>query len=156
MKLNLLIEGGNAKGAVLGPALGPIGIPLPKVLKKINQKTKKYEGVEVPVTLEIDEAKKEFEVEVGSPYTPALIKKELGIEKGSETPKTESVGDLSLNQVAKISEQKQEKSLSKSFKRAVKEVVGTCESMGITVEGKSAKEFLKEIEEGKYDKALKG
>lgn len=156
MKLQLLVEGGNAKGAALGPALGPIGVPLPKVLKEINQKTKKYEGIEVPVTLEIDEATKEFKVKVGSPYTSALIKKELGIEKGSGTPRTESVGNLSLDQVIKISKRKQGKSLSKDFKKTVKEVVGTCRSMGVKIEDKPAKELLKEIGKGKFDKVLKG
>lgn len=153
MKIKLLVQGGNAQGAALGPALGPLGIPLSKVLPEINEKTKQYQGIEVPVTLEIDVTTKEIKVKVGSPHTSALIKKELGIEKGSGTQ--EPVGNLSLNQLIKISKQKLGKNLSKNLKKTVKEVVGTCRSMGVQIENKSAEEFLKEIEEGKYDKELK-
>jgi large subunit ribosomal protein L11 len=82
--------------------------------------------------------------------------KELGIEKGSGKPKTEKVGDLSLEQAKKIALMKQEACLGRNLKKAAKEIVGACVSMGVTVEGKDPREVQNEIEEGKHDDLLSG
>ena len=79
-----LIEGGNATAAPpLGPALGPTGVNIGQVVSTINDKTKDFEGMEVPVTVKVDDDTSEYEVIIGTPPAPALIKEELGIEKGS-------------------------------------------------------------------------
>jgi len=109
----------------------------------------------VPVKISV-EKDRSFTVEVGTPPTTALIMKELGVEKGSGKPKTEKIGDLSLEKALKIARMKQESVLGKNIKKAVKEVVGTCVSMGATVEGKDPREVQKEIDQGKWDKQLSG
>jgi large subunit ribosomal protein L11 len=76
---------------------------------------------------------------------------ELKIEKGSGSPKTQKVGDLSMQQVIRIAKIKHPELLAKTLKAAVKEILGTCVSMGVTVEGKDPKEVQREIDEGKYD-----
>ena len=71
-------------GPPLGPALGPLGINIMNVIKAINDKTKDFEGMKVPVKVIVDTATKDFEITVGTPPTSALIKGELGSEKGSQ------------------------------------------------------------------------
>ncbi len=153
--INSLVDGGKASaGPPLGPALGPLGVNISAVVSAINEKTKEFDGMKVPVTVIVDPDTKEFEVEVGSPPTSALIKKELGIEKASGEPKTNIVADLSLEGAKKIARVKRSSMLASNLKAAVKEVLGTCTSMGISVEGKPVKEVLTKIDEGVYDEAL--
>ncbi|RJS79982.1 50S ribosomal protein L11 [Candidatus Bathyarchaeota archaeon] len=150
--IELLVSGGQATaGPPLGPALGPLGVNVLAVVNKINELTKDYGGMKVPVKVTVDPETKEFEVEVGTPTTSALIVSELKIEKGSATPNTQKVGNLTLEQVLKIAKLKRPELLSKTLKAAAKEVLGSCVSMGVTVEGKDPREVQKEIDEGKYD-----
>jgi large subunit ribosomal protein L11 len=153
-KVEVLVDGGKATpGTPLGPVLGPLGVNVIQVVAMINEKTKSFMGMKVPVKI-IVEKDKSFTVEVGSPPTTALIMKEIGVEKGSGKPKTEKVGDLSLEQALKIARMKQESILGKNLKKAVKEVLGSCVSLGATVEGKDPRQMQKEIDEGKWDKQL--
>ncbi|MCX6777923.1 MAG: 50S ribosomal protein L11 [Candidatus Micrarchaeota archaeon] len=150
-----MIEGGKASaGPPLGPALGPLGMDINKIIATINEKTKAFAGMTVPVKVIIDKKEKSFEVEVGSPPMSALIKKELGIEKGAKT-KEDRPGDLSLEQAVKVAKSKSGNMLSKDLKDAVKEVLGTCVSMGVTCGGKSGRDMIREINEGKHDGAFK-
>jgi len=156
-KLEVLVDGGKATpGPPLGPALGPLGVNIVEILKAINEKTKSFEGMKVPVTLLVDPKTKTFTIEVVTPPTSALIIKELRIEKGSGDPGKTRVGNLTLTQAVKIAKMKEDATLAKTLKARVLEVVGTCVSMGVTVEGKPAKESSKEIQAGKYDKQLAG
>lgn len=147
-----LVSGGQATaGPPLGPALGPLGVNVLAIVNKINEVTKKYSGMKVPVKIIVDAETKEFEVSVGTPTTSALIVSELGIEKGSGAPKTEKVGNLSLAQIIRIAKMKGGKLLARSLRAAVKEVLGSCVSMGATVEDKDPREVQREIDEGKHD-----
>jgi large subunit ribosomal protein L11 len=153
--INLMVDGGKASaGPPLGPALGPLGIKIDKVIGAINERTKDYDGMAVPVKVIVDSLTKAFEIEVGSPPTSALIKKELGIEKGSGAAREETAGDLSMEGAIKIANMKKDDMLAKDTKAGVKEVLGACVSMGVTVEGKSAKEVQTEIDAGNYDSVL--
>ncbi len=156
-KLDVLVDGGKATpGPPLGPALGPLGVNIVEIIKAINEKTKSFEGMKVPVTLLVDPKTKSFSIEVGTPPTSALITKELKIEKGSGDAGKTRVGNLSLSQAIRIANMKTETMQGKSLKARVLEVVGTAVSMGVTVEGKPAKEASKEIKTGKFDKQLAG
>jgi len=150
-----LVAGGQATaGPPLGPALGPLGVNVLAIVNKINEVTKDYAGMKVPVKVIVDTETKEFEVAVGTPTTSALIVSELKIEKGSGSPKAQKVGNLSMEQVVRIARMKQAELLSPNLKAAVKEVLGSCVSMGVTVEGKDSKEVQKEIDEGKHNAQL--
>lgn len=150
--VDLLVSGGQATaGPPLGPALGPLGVNVLEIVNKINELTKDYAGMKVPVKVTVDPETKEFEVTIGTPTTSALIVRELKIEKGSGTPNTEKVGNLTMEQVVRISELKRAELLAKTLKAAAKEVLGSCVSMGVTVEGKDPREVQKEIDEDKYD-----
>jgi large subunit ribosomal protein L11 len=154
-KVKLLVEGGKASpGPPIGPALGPLGVNIGEVVAKINEKTSSFTGMKVPVTVVVDEARK-FEIEVGTPPVAALIKKELGVEKGAKTAGTEVIGDLSLNRVVNIAKLKLGGSFAKGLKAAVMEVLGTCVSLGVTVNGKDPREVQREVAEGKHEKELR-
>jgi len=150
-----LIEGGRATaGPPIGPTLGPLGVNLPMIVATINELTKDYAGMRVPVEVIVDVETKEFEVKVGIPTTSALIVKELGIEKGSGTTGHDWVGNLKMEQVVKIAKIKRPQLMAKTLKAAVKEILGTCVSMGVLVEGKHPKEVIKEVNECVWDHLL--
>ncbi len=153
--IDIIVEGGKAtSGPPLGPALGPIGINAAQVVAKINEETKLFAGTKVPVKVIVDAKAKTFKIEVGSPPTAELIKKEANVPKGSGTK--DKVGNLSFASAIKIGKQKKTTSLGKTLKDVVKEVIGTCVSMGISVDNKDAKEVIKEINSGKHDSLLAG
>ena len=150
--VELLVSGGQATaGPPLGPALGPLGVNVMIIVNKINELTKDYAGMKVPVKVAVDPDTKEFDVSVGTPTASALIVSELKIEKGSGTPNTAKVGNLTIEQVLRIAKIKRQELLAKTLKSAAKEVLGSCVSMGVTVDGKDPREVQKEIDEGKHD-----
>ncbi len=150
--VELLVSGGQATaGPPLGPALGPLGVNTMAVVNKINELTKDYAGMKVPVKVAVDVENKTFEVTVGTPTASALIVSELKIEKGSGTPNTAKVGNLTMEQVVRIAKIKAPQLLSQTVKSAAKEILGTCVSMGVTVEGKDPREVQAEIDEGNYE-----
>jgi len=150
-----LVTGGEASaGPPLGPALGPMGVNILQIISAINEQTKEFQGMKIPVTVSVDADTKKWEVEVGIPSASALLLKEAGIQKGSGTSGTEWVGEVSADMIAKIAKVKLETSYASSLKSVAKQIVGTCVSLGIKVEGKTPKEFTAEINEGKWDGKL--
>lgn len=153
--VEVLVEGGRATpGQPLGPALGPMGVNIPKVVAEINNKTRAFDGMKVPVKIIIDSKTKNFEIKVGTPPTSSLISKELGVEKGSGSPKANKVGNLSIAQAIKVAQMKGDSLMGKDLKMKVLEVVGTCNSMGVTIEGMEPKVARTEILAGKFDQQL--
>ena len=109
----------------------------------------------MPVKVEVDGETKEFEISVGTPPASALIKSEAKIEKGSGRPKEELVADLAIEQIIKISKMKEDTILGKTTRDRVREIIGTCVSMGVMVEGMTAKEALKAIDDGKWEEEIR-
>ena len=150
-----LVTGGEASaGPPLGPALGPMGVNILQIISAINEQTKEFQGMKIPVTVLVDADTKKWEIEVGIPSASALLLKDAGIQKGSGTSGTEWVGEVSADMIAKIAKVKLETSYASSLKSVAKQIVGTCVSLGIKVEGKTPKEFTAEINEGKWDSKL--
>lgn len=151
-----LVNGGQASAAPpLGPALGPMGVNIGQVITKINEKTASFKGMQVPIKVIIDKESKDFEIEVGTPPVSALIKKEAGLEKGSGSPLMDKVADLRIENIIKIAKMKEDSLMGKTLKEKVKEIMGTCNSMGVMIGGVSGKEAIQHVNEGKYDKAIK-
>ncbi|HLN89121.1 MAG TPA: 50S ribosomal protein L11 [Candidatus Binatia bacterium] len=151
--VELIVNGGQANaGPPLGPALGPLGVNIVAIVNKINEITKEYAGMKVPVKISVDTEDKTFEVTVGTPTASALLVAELKVEKGSGTPNTVKIGDLTMEQMVKIARIKGPQLLSPTVKKATKELLGTCVSLGVTVEGKDPREVQKEVDAGNYDK----
>lgn len=159
--IEILIEGGKASpGPSTAPKLSAYKLNVGEVFKEINERTKEYEGIQVPVKLIINKKTREYMIEIGLPPVSSLIKKEIGFVKkekiSSEAQTTDKkevapMGNLSMEQCIKIAKMKMKHMLVKDLKSAVKMVLGTAVSMPVTVEGKKPKEILKEVEEGKYD-----
>lgn len=155
MIIKILADGGAMKpGPALSQKLGPAGIPINQVIQKINEATSDFQGLKVPVELDVNIKTKTFDVKVFSPPVSGLLKKELGIAKGSGTQLKNIVGNASIEQIISIAKTKMQNLLCKDLKSAVKVVAGTCVSLGILIENKPAKEIEKDIEAGKYDKEI--
>lgn len=154
--ISALVTGGQASaGPPLGPALGPLGVNIMQIINTINEKTKDFEGMKVPVTVSVNTKTKQWEVIVGIPSAAALLLKEAGIQKGSGTSGSTWVGDIKVDSLVKVAKAKLESSYASSIKSVAKEIAGTCVSLGIKIEGKNPKEFTAEINAGKWDDKLK-
>jgi len=109
--------------------------------------------MQVPVKVIVQDDKS-FEIEVGTPPTSALVLQEAGIQKGSGEAGTVTVGNITVQQAAKIARMKKDDILSYSLNAAIKEVLGSCVPMGITAEGMDARACQKELDAGKFDDIL--
>lgn len=149
--IDTLVPGGEATpGPPLGPELGPTPVDVQAVVQEINDQTAAFDGTEVPVTITYDEDGS-FEIDVGVPPTAALIKDKAGFETGSGEPQKDFVADLSIEEAKEVAEQKLPDLLAYDLRNATKEVVGTCASMGVTVEGEDARTFKERIDSGEFD-----
>jgi len=147
-----LVAGGKASaGPPLGPALGPLGVNVAEVVARINEATRDLNGMQVPVKIKV-RSRTDYDVEVGTPPTSALILKEVGAEKGAGDKSV--VGNLTIGQVVDIAAIKRRGLLSKTLKSAAREVIGTAGSLGVTVEGMPSKDAQKAVLEGKFDEVL--
>lgn len=154
--INALIEGGSATaGPPLGPSLAPMGVNIGEVISKINEATKEFKGMKIPIKVIVDSTTKKFEIEIGSPPTSELIKKAAGIQKGRKE-KDQDVGNIPLEKVIEIAKKKKAKILGKSLKNVTKEVLGSCISLGLKCNGKSPKDITEEINNGEHDSLFGG
>lgn len=134
--IKLQIEAGKASPAPpVGPALGSSGINIMQFVKEFNDKTASQAGMLIPVVITVNKDKS-FTFITKVPPVSALIKKELGIQKGSGEPNKAKVSNLTEAQVRKIAEMKMPDLNANTIESAMEMVKGTAKSMGITVDGK--------------------
>lgn len=153
--IDVIVEGGKASaGPPLAPALAPMKINIGQVVAKINEETKAFAGMKVPVKVHVDPATKEFTIEIGAPPTAEIIKKEAGIEKGAGNREAPA-GNIELSKLVQIARTKPN-SLGKELRETLKELLGSCLSMGVTVDGKNAREVIKEVNQGQHNSLLTG
>ncbi|MCA9460282.1 MAG: 50S ribosomal protein L11 [Nanoarchaeota archaeon] len=154
-KVEILIEGGKASAAPpLGPALGPLKVNIGQIVADINKKTADFKGMKVPVKVIVDTETKAYTIEIGTPPASQLIKSELGIAKGSGTPNKTYVGDMSVEQIKKVARMKFDSLLANNLNAAVREMAGTCYSLGVKIDGKVPRDFIADVKKGKYDSQL--
>ncbi len=153
--IKIVVEGGNVKpGPPLAPTLSQLGLNVGEVVKKINDATASFKGMSVPVTIEIDTDTKKYNISVGIPTTTALLLKEAKAEAPSGDPEHKKIGNITMEQVINVAIMKKPGMTAKTLKAAVKSILGTARSIGLTVDGKDPKLVVKEVEEGKYDDLL--
>src|SRR3989338_5418592 len=153
--VEVLIEGGKATaGPALGGTLGPLKVNIGEVVSQLNEKTKDFKGMKVPAKVVVDTETKQFEITIGTPPASDLIKKEIGLQKGSGEPNKNKASAICIEQLIKVAKMKKDSLIVNNLKSAVKTMVGSCNSLGILVEGKEPKLVLKEIDEGKYDNII--
>ncbi|MEK6819706.1 MAG: 50S ribosomal protein L11 [Nanoarchaeota archaeon] len=156
MIIKILADGGAmAPGPALSQKLGPAGINMGQVIQKINDATQSFKGIKVPVEIDVNTSTKTFIVKVFSPPASELLKKELGIESGSGNQNKMKVGNASIEQIISVAKTKLPNMLARDLKTAVKNIVGTCVSLGVLIESKHPHEIQKEIENGFYDREIK-
>lgn len=133
--VKLQAPGGQATPAKgIGPALGPHGVGAGEFCKQFNDKTKDQPGMILPVIISIYQDRS-FSFVIKTPPAAILIKKELGLEKGSGVPHKEKVGKITKDQLKKIAEIKMPDLNANDIDAAMNIVAGTARSMGVEVAG---------------------
>jgi len=107
------------------------------------------------VKITVNKKTKEFDLVIGIPPASALVLKAANIPKGSGTPNTEIVGNITFPQLIDAAKAKWADLSAGTVGAACKEILGTMVCMGVTCEGKDPREVQKEIDEGKYEELLK-
>ena len=132
--VKLQLPAGQANPAPpVGTALGPHGIQLMEFCKQFNDATKDKTGFVIPVVITIYEDRS-FTFITKTPPASNLIKKELGLEKGSSEPNKNKVGKITKEQLKKIAEIKMKDLNAKSLDAAIRIIAGTAKNMGVEVE----------------------
>ncbi|SRR3989339_932440 len=152
LEIKALVKGGAVTPAALGQSLGMAGLNIGKVVADINAKTKANAGMKVPIVISYDPATKEYEIITKMPSTAQLVLKEIGIPKGSGN-RNNVIANVTTEQLLKVIRQKQEK-MGGDLKKAFLQILGSCFSMGLTVDGKNPKDVQEEVTKGLYDKKL--
>lgn len=131
--VSIQIEAGKASPAPpIGPSLAPHGINLMMFCKEYNARTASQAGYIIPakITVYTDNS---FTFTLGTPPTAQLIRKAVGIEKGSATPNRTKVGKITKAQVREIAEMKMKDLNAVDIEGAMKQVMGTARSMGVEI-----------------------
>ena len=133
--VKLQIPAGQANPAPpVGPALGQHGVNIMDFCKQFNSQTQKQAGTLTPVEITIY-ADRTFSFITKTPPASFLILKAVGIDKGSQTPQSDKVATLSVDQVREIAQAKMPDLNTDSILSAMQMISGTARSMGITVDG---------------------
>src|SRR3989344_3022315 len=123
-KVEALVEGGKATPAPpLGPALAPLGVNLGLLIKDINEKTKAFAGMSVPVKIKVDTSTKKYDIEVGTPPVSSLLKNMVKLEKLAQHAGREKVADLKMEQIIKVALMKEQGSAAKTRKDLIKMII---------------------------------
>ena len=132
-QIKLQIEAGKATPAPpVGPALGSSGVNIMQFVKEFNDRTAKQAGMIIPVVITVYKDKS-FEFITKVPPVAVLIKKAIGIEKGSGKPNKDKVAKITKEQVKVIAEQKMPDLNAASLEAAMSMVAGTARAMGVVV-----------------------
>ncbi len=132
--IKLQLPAGKATPAPpVGPALGQAGVNIPEFCKQFNAATQDSPGMIFPVLISVFK-NKSFTFEIKTPPAAILIRKEVGLAKGSGEPNKVKVGKLSQVQLKKIAELKIKDMNCYSLKSAMSMIAGTARSMGVVVE----------------------
>ena len=119
----------------IGPALGQQGVNIMEFCKQFNAQTQQLEkGLPIPVVITVY-ADRSFTFIMKTPPASVLIRKQLGIEKGSGTPNTTKVGRISRKQLEEVAKTKQPDLTAADLDAAVRTIAGSARSMGVDVEG---------------------
>jgi large subunit ribosomal protein L11 len=131
--VKLQIQAGKANPAPpIGPALGQHGVNIMAFCKEYNERTANQVGMIIPVEITIFEDRS-FTFVTKTPPVPDLLKKAIGIEKGSAVPNRTKVGAIDRNQLREIAELKMKDLNANDVEAAMRMVAGTARSMGIEV-----------------------
>jgi len=133
--IKLHVPGGQANPAPpVGPALGQHGVNIMEFCKQFNSKTSDKQGLTIPVEITVY-ADRSFSFITKTPPAAVLIKRAIGLGRGSGEPNREKVGKITRAQLAEIAESKMQDLNANDIDAAVEMIAGTARSMGVVVEG---------------------
>jgi large subunit ribosomal protein L11 len=133
--IKLHVPGGQANPAPpVGPALGQHGVNIMEFCKQFNSKTSDKQGITIPVEITVY-ADRSFTFITKTPPAAVLIKRSIGLDKGSGEPNRDKVGKITRAQLEEIAETKMEDLNANDMDAAVNMIAGTARSMGVEVEG---------------------
>jgi large subunit ribosomal protein L11 len=134
--IKLQVPAGSANPSPpIGPALGQQGVNIMEFCKQFNAQTQKLEkGLPIPTVITVY-SDRSFTFVMKTPPAAVLIRKAIGIEKGSGTPNTAKVGKISRKQLEEIAKMKQPDLTAADLEAAVRTIAGSARSMGVDVEG---------------------
>jgi len=152
LKIMLLKTRGGEPGAAssLAPKMGPLGLNAKKVGDDIAKETEKWKGIKVMIEMRVQNRNAVISV---LPSASALLLKELN-EKPRDRKKVKNIkhdGNLTLDQVVKCAKLMESRSLSKTLKGTVKQLLGTCNSLGCTVNNEKPTSIIEKINSGQID-----
>ncbi|MEM0026626.1 MAG: 50S ribosomal protein L11 [Ignisphaera sp.] len=150
------IEGGKASNAPpLGPALADAGLNVNEVVEKINNMTEVYKGHTVTIKIVVDLDTKKYDLFLELPTTTSLLLNMAKVSEPSGDPAHKKIGNITLEDIIKVALLKKQELTAKSLKAAVKTILGSARTIGLTVDGKDPKELIAGLERGLYDEILK-
>lgn len=133
-QIKLQIPAGRANPAPpVGPALGQAGVNIMEFCKSFNERTQKQEGLIIPAVISVYEDRS-FSFILKTPPAAVLLRRAVGIEKGSGEPNRKKVGKVKMEEVQKIAREKMPDLNAFSLEAATKQIAGTARSMGIEIE----------------------
>ena len=153
--VNVKVRGGQAKPEPpISDLASKYGLDVNQLVEEINKLTGRYKDFEVQVKIIIDEETKEYELELKPPTTTELLLHAVGAKEPSGDPMHQKIGDLPFEKIVEIAIMKKPGLNAKTLKAAVKSIIGSARSIGITIDGKDGKQVTREVEDGVYDAVL--
>lgn len=131
--IKVQIPAGKATPAPpVGPALAQYGLNIAEFCQKFNDKTRDQEGFKIPVEVNVFEDRT-YDFKIKQPPASELIKKEIGIEKGSGVPQKNKVGKMTKSQLRIVAEKKMSDLNTDNIESAMKVIEGTAKNMGVEI-----------------------
>ena len=155
IELKAVVTGGKVSPSQLPPSLSKYGLDTSKIAKEASDLTKDYEGMKLKLLIIVNKEKGSYKINIKPPSITEILLKLTGASKPSGDPKNVKIGNLSFEQIIRAAILKKPDLTAKTLKAAVKTVLGSARSIGLTVDDKDPKDIIKEIKEGKYDDLLK-
>ena len=132
--IKLQIAAGKATPAPpVGPALAQHGLNIAEFCQKFNDKTRDQEGFKIPIEVTVFDDRS-YDFTIKKPPAAELIKKEIGIEKGSGVPQKKKVGKMSKEQLRSVAEKKMSDMNTDDIESVMKTIKGTAKNMGVEIE----------------------
>lgn len=154
--IKVQVKGGEAKPEPpLGPAIADAGLNVTEVIENINKLTEKYKGYTVTVKVIIDLDTKSYNINVELPTTTSLLLSIAGASEPSGDPAHKKIGNVGFEDIVRAAILKKSDLTAKTLKAAIKSILGSAKSVGLTVDGKDPKEVSKEVDQGLYDEIIR-
>ncbi|MCS7110723.1 MAG: 50S ribosomal protein L11 [Ignisphaera sp.] len=150
------VEGGKASLAPpLGPALSDTGLNVSEVIDKINRMTGEFKGYTLTVKIIVDLDAKNYNIELELPTITSLLLSAAKASEPSGDPMHKKIGNIGIEDVTKIAILKKQELNTKSLKAAIKMVLSSARTVGLTVENRDPKDVIRDVDRGVYDEIIR-